>query len=123
MVVFLPSLPGQCLQMAHPCLTQLASCEQVRCSSVGAVEPSPHHRNTDDAACMQVLSTRYSRNLLLLKKTGVFNEEASLASIAQQAAAFTALDCIHDAVFEAKAREESGLCKPMVKAAYRSKLV
>ena len=74
-------------------------------------------------AMLQVLSTRYSRNLLLLKKTRAFNAAASLAVIAEQRAEFAALDEIHDVVFESKAREAAGLCKPAVKLAHRSKLI
>ena len=83
----------------------------------------PHGAAADRWRSPQVLSTRYSRNLLTLRKCRAFDEAASLASIAAQREEFTALDGIHEVVYDSKAREAEGLCQPAVKQYYRSKLV
>ena len=81
------------------------------------------HPNPDVAHDVQTLTTRYSRCLLTLEKTLAFDEKASLASIAEQQAAFLALDHMHELVFEAKVRELNGTGPPGHKAPFRSKVL
>ena len=85
--------------------------------------PVVHHCTLTIACCSQTLSTRYSRNLLTLQKCRAYDEAASLASIAAQEHEFKDLDSIHEVVYESKAREAAGQCKPAVKQYYRCKLV
>ena len=72
---------------------------------------------------MQTLTTRYSRCLLTLEKVSCFDEQASLASIAAQREAFTALDNMHDLIFKAKIKELNGTGPPGHKAPFRSKVL
>ena len=71
----------------------------------------------------QTLTTRYSRCLVTMEKVSRFDEEASLASIADQQAAFAALDKMHELVFQAKIRELNGTGPPGHKVPFRSKVL
>ena len=72
---------------------------------------------------MQTLTTRYSRCLITMEKVSGFEEEASLVSIAEQRAAFTELDHMHELVFQAKIRELNGTGPAGHKPPFRSKVL